>query len=62
VGPTAGVEDVKGRKIFPLPVLELRPLGRRARNQSLYRLRTWNSEELVSLLLNRSTEINKGLY
>jgi hypothetical protein len=37
--PRAGRNDVETRKILPLPGLELRPLGRPARSQSLYRLR-----------------------
>jgi hypothetical protein len=39
VGPTAGLDDVKKRKFLILLVLELRPLGRPAHNQSLYQLR-----------------------
>jgi hypothetical protein len=36
VGPRAGLHHMERRKIFaPLPGLELRPSGRRARNQSL---------------------------
>jgi hypothetical protein len=38
VGPRTGLDDVKSRKFLTLPGLELRPLGRRARSQSLYRL------------------------
>jgi hypothetical protein len=38
VTPGAGLDDVEKRKFFTLPGLELRPLGRPARNQSLYRL------------------------
>jgi hypothetical protein len=38
VDPTAGLDDVEKRKFLTLPGLELRPLGRRARSQSLYRL------------------------
>jgi hypothetical protein len=38
VDPRAGLEDVEDRKLT-LPELELRPLGRPARSQSLYRLR-----------------------
>jgi hypothetical protein len=34
-----GLDDVEKRKFLTLPVLELRTLGRPARNQSLYRLR-----------------------
>jgi hypothetical protein len=38
VDPTAGLDDVENRKFLALPGLELRPLGRPARSQSLYRL------------------------
>jgi hypothetical protein len=38
VGPRTGLEDMEKRKLLPLPGLELRPLSRPARNQSLYRL------------------------
>jgi hypothetical protein len=34
-----GLDDVEKRKFLTLPGLELRPLGYRARIQSLYRLR-----------------------
>jgi hypothetical protein len=36
--PRIGLDDVERRKMFLLPGLELRPLGRRARSQSLSRL------------------------
>jgi hypothetical protein len=39
VDPRAGLDDVEKRKFLTLPRLELRSLGRPARNQSLYRLR-----------------------
>jgi hypothetical protein len=39
VGPRAGLDDVEKRKFLTLPGLGLRPLGRAARGQSLYRLR-----------------------
>jgi hypothetical protein len=39
VKPRAGLDDVEKRKFLTLPGLELRPLGRPARRQSLYRLR-----------------------
>jgi hypothetical protein len=39
VGPSAGLDDLKERKFLPLPGLELRSLGRRARSESLNRLR-----------------------
>jgi hypothetical protein len=35
----AGLDDVEKRKFLTLPGLELRPVGRPARSQSLYRLR-----------------------
>jgi hypothetical protein len=37
-GPRAGLEDMEKSKFLTLLGLELRPLGRPARNQSLYRL------------------------
>jgi hypothetical protein len=39
VEPRAGLDDVEKRKFLNLPGLELRPLIRPARSQSLYRLR-----------------------
>jgi hypothetical protein len=39
VGLRVGLDDVERRKFLILPGLELRPLGRPARSQSLYRLR-----------------------
>jgi hypothetical protein len=39
VDPRAGLDDVEKRKFSTLPGLELRPLCRPARSQSLYRLR-----------------------
>jgi hypothetical protein len=36
VGPRAGLDNVKRRKILPLPAVELRPLGLPVRSQSLY--------------------------
>jgi hypothetical protein len=39
VDPRAGVDDLEKRKFLTLPGLELPPLGRPARSQSLYRLR-----------------------
>jgi hypothetical protein len=38
VCPRAGLDDVEKSKFLTLPGLELRPLGRPARIQSLYRL------------------------
>jgi hypothetical protein len=39
VDPRAGLDDLQKRKSLTLRGLELRPLGRPARSQSLYRLR-----------------------
>jgi hypothetical protein len=39
VDPRTGLDDVEKRKFLALEGLELRPLGRLARGQSLYRLR-----------------------
>jgi hypothetical protein len=39
VDPRASLDDVEKRKYLTLPGLELRPLGRPASSQSLYRLR-----------------------
>jgi hypothetical protein len=36
VGPRTGLDNVEKRKFLTLPGLELRPLGRSARSQSLY--------------------------
>jgi hypothetical protein len=46
--PRAGLDDVKKRKFLTLPGLELRPLGRPARNQSLYRLHYLDSQFICS--------------
>jgi hypothetical protein len=47
VGLRAGLDDMEKRKFFTLTGLELRPLGRSARSQSLYRLRYPGSCNLV---------------
>jgi hypothetical protein len=39
-GPRIGLNDVKKRKLLTLLGLKLQPLGRPARSQSLYRLRS----------------------
>jgi hypothetical protein len=38
LGPRAGLDGVENRKFLTLPGPEIRPLGRPARSQSLYRL------------------------
>jgi hypothetical protein len=40
-----GLDDVRIRTFLTLPGLELRPLGRPARNQSLHRLRYAGSNQ-----------------
>jgi hypothetical protein len=40
VGLRTGLDDMEKRKFLTLPGLELRPLGRPGRSQSLYRLRS----------------------
>jgi hypothetical protein len=37
-GPRAGLDDVEKRKLLTVQGLELRPLGRPTRSQSLYKL------------------------
>jgi hypothetical protein len=58
VDPRAGLDDVGKRKSLTLPVLEFRPLGCRARSQSLYRLHypvphtsSWRSTYLLYFTL-----------
>jgi hypothetical protein len=50
VEPTAGLDDIEKRKLFTLPGLELRHLGRPARSPSLYRLRYVDFKPLVILI------------
>jgi hypothetical protein len=64
VDPRAGLNDVVKRKLFTLPGLELRPLGRPARSQSLYRLRYPDSyrterkgEKMIYFYRSRSTKV-----
>jgi hypothetical protein len=49
VVPRTGLDVVEKRKFLTLPVLELRPLGRPARSQSLYRLRYPGSHDAKSV-------------
>jgi hypothetical protein len=56
VDPTAGLGDMEKRKFLTLPGLELRPLGRPARSQSLYRLNYPGSLVIVkAILLSKNT-------
>jgi hypothetical protein len=50
VNPRAGLDDVEKSKFLTLPGLELRPLGRPARSQSLYRLRYPGSLTTIHVL------------
>jgi hypothetical protein len=53
VDPRAGVEDVEKKKILTVPGLELRPVGRPAHSQSLYRQRYlgWKREDNTKINL-----------
>jgi hypothetical protein len=51
-----GLDYVERRKILPLLGLELRPLGRPSRNQSLYRLRYPGSTNMFVYALNEGQE------
>jgi hypothetical protein len=67
VDPRPGLDDVEKRNFLTLPALELRPLSRPARSQSLYRLSypgslglyvTFNKHDPVFLLkLNYGAEV-----
>jgi hypothetical protein len=52
VRPRTGLDDVEKRKFLPPPGLELRPLSRPARSQSLYRLHSLGSPTAVSIRVN----------
>jgi hypothetical protein len=45
VDSRAGLDDVEGRKFLNLPGLEIRPMGRPVRSQSLCRLRYLDSSK-----------------
>jgi hypothetical protein len=51
VGFRADLKDVEKRKFLTLPELELRPLSRTARSQSLYRLRYLGSSGEVYIYI-----------
>jgi hypothetical protein len=48
VDPRAGWDDMERRRFLTLPGLELQPLGRPARSQSLYRLPYPGSSDGIS--------------
>jgi hypothetical protein len=54
VDARVGLDDVEKIKLLTLPGLELRPPGRRARSQSLYRLRYPGSLERFRQNFNNS--------
>jgi hypothetical protein len=72
MGRKVGLNGLEERIFLTLPGLELRPLGRPARSQSLYRLRypcscqrisqTRNEHEAVSLFLRRHDPPKLLLY
>jgi hypothetical protein len=58
VGPRAGLGYAEKRKFLTLTGLELLPLGRRTRSQSLYRLRYPGSTKRFTLLMSVTFNIN----
>jgi hypothetical protein len=54
----AGLDDLGKRKFLTLPGLELRPLSRPARSQSLYRLRYLGSVDEFICSLHNDTVSN----
>jgi hypothetical protein len=71
VDPRAGLEDAEKRKFLTLPGLELRPLGRPAYSQSLYRLSYSDSPQicvyvyiymLVSVCPHKTVKRNVSVY
>jgi hypothetical protein len=50
VDPRVGLNDDEKRKFLAQPGLELRPLGRPARSQSLYRLRYPGSRIIIIII------------
>jgi hypothetical protein len=62
VDPRASQDDVEKRKFVILPGLELRPLGRPIRSQSLYRLRLDKTQNITNTcfnIYNLSSDENK---
>jgi hypothetical protein len=70
VAPRAGLDDVGKRTFFTLPGLQLRPLCRPSRNESLYRLRYPSSllsqsrrrKNLHSQLTDRNRPLKLNIY
>jgi hypothetical protein len=61
VGPGAGLDDVEKRQFLILQGLELRPPGRPARSQSLYRLRDSGSPPPNNMQQNKYKFVYKQL-
>jgi hypothetical protein len=61
VDPRVGLDDVERRKFLKLRGFELRPLGRPARSQSLYRLRYPGSSDGKQLKINSNTNCSRML-
>jgi hypothetical protein len=58
VDHTAGLDDVEERKFLTLPGLEIRPLGRPARSQSLHWLRQKQNLELQNMNIFKRKQIS----
>jgi hypothetical protein len=56
----ASLDDVEKRKFLTLPGLEVRPLGRPARSQSLYRLR-YPAPNMLYVRLENTNSIRGGI-
>jgi hypothetical protein len=56
-----GLDDAEKRKFLPLPGLELRPLGRPGRNQSLYRYVTSQITTLKNLVFTTDRNLNLNI-
>jgi hypothetical protein len=61
VDPRAGLDDVEKRKFLTLPGLELPPLGRPARSQSLYRLYYPDSQIIIVKVLSNNPHVTRIL-
>jgi hypothetical protein len=58
VDPRAGLHDLEKRKFLTLSGLEVRLIGRPARNQSLYRLRYPGSYDILGQMEKKHTILN----
>jgi hypothetical protein len=62
MNPRAGLDDVEKKKCLTLPGLELRPLGRPPRSQTLYRPRFPGSEGFCTIVVDIMPEIISVAY